>query len=127
MSPNVLLACGCRAMAVSDGRPSCPVHDTTEVAQEQPNLTGREAVCGCGTRRPSSLDLAFFEYCGPGSRDAVGMCVCGYADVAHDPNVMRTRVPSNRQTVIELEKCSGFRPRGARETDMFYCGCRGWD
>jgi len=44
--------------------PSCVVHDCIEVAESVPDLAGRKASCGlgCGHERPSSLDLAFFEY-----------------------------------------------------------------
>ena len=135
MSPSVMMRCGCRAQAVRTGTnaPSCPVHLCDEVATA-PDLTGRVAQCAynnprgqCRSEKPSSLDLAFFEWRGEGSPAAVEHCVCGYHAVAHDPQVTRTYVRGNQQTVVERGECSGFRPRGAWDTDLYYCGCRGWD
>lgn len=93
-----------------------------------PNM--RVAKCTyCGSLRPSSEheSLAFFEFHGEGSREATETCKCGYHMMAHDPAEMARNVPNNRQTVVEQGKCKGFEPRGPRETDSFYCGCRGWD
>jgi len=74
-------------------------------------------VCTC--EQPSSKDLPFFEFCGPGSREADELCKhCGYHKVAHekDPRELRgTHV------------CSHFEPKGDRGFDKFYCGCHGWD
>lgn len=89
-----------------------------------PDLTGRMARCMCGKQKPSSLDLAFFEYRGPGSRNAVHSCICGYYDVAHD---LLAADPVKYRHVRAV-KCGGtFAPRGDVGTDSFYCGCRGWD
>jgi hypothetical protein len=40
----------------------------------------------CKTQsQPSSLDLAFFEYHGVGSRESIERCKCGYSWIAHQP------------------------------------------
>ena len=93
-----------------------------------PDLTGRIARCSCGRTEPSDAKvLAFFEYCGPDSRRSQEQCKCGYNECAHDKEYMSRNVPSNRLTVVEQGKCSGFQARGPLEFDMYYCGCRGWD
>ena len=98
--------------------------DMTENKQESaiqtadPLVAGRMAKCTCGRTEPSSPKLAFFEFCGEGSRDAVDICGCGYHSVAHTPEVM-ARNPAL--------KCSTFKASGPREFDRYYCGCRGWD
>lgn len=74
--------------------------------------------------------LAFFAFCGEGSYDA-SMCVCGYAECAHDPEYMATLVPGRngrpRPTVVERGNCAGFVARGGRDHDRWYCGCKGWN
>jgi len=68
-----IMKCGCVAMGscsrlngveYNPPIPSCITHDCIEVAPAAPDLTGRVATCGlnCKSQRPSSLDLAFFEY-----------------------------------------------------------------
>jgi hypothetical protein len=92
-----------------------------------PQLIGRTAKCGCGKSVPSTSheSLFGFEYRGPASSEATDICVCGYHKVAHDPEGVKNNV--YKRTVVQDGKCSGFRPRGPREHDTFYCGCRGWD
>lgn len=101
----------------------------TPRTQPLDDLTGRTARCSCGRKEPSSPKLAFFEYCGPGSKDAPERCTCGYMRCAHDPAFMEQNVPSNRRTVIEDGRCTAgvFTPRGPREFDSYYCGCWEWD
>ncbi len=71
-------------------------------------------VCTCV--QPSSKELPFFEYCGPGSRQADELCKhCGYHKVAHD------KADRSRQV------CGKFEPKGDTGFDKFYCGCAGWD
>ena len=86
---------------------------------------GREAVCSCGARRPSSdMTLAFYEYRGPGSAAAEDGCKhCMYYKCAHE------RQPKlvDPSSCVERGECKGFEPHGAHETDTFYCGCGGWD
>lgn len=99
---------------------------TAAQAREQGLLVGRVARCPhCLTECPSDGEapgykgeLPFFEYRGPGSREALDTCKCGYARKAHEPEV-RAR---NRAL-----KCETFDLRGPAEFDLFYCGCRGWD
>jgi hypothetical protein len=80
----------------------------------------RMARCGCGRMEPSSKDLAFFEFCGEGSKDALEICGnCGYHIVAHSPN-------HPRKHELPLV-CLDFTPKGCQEFDRYYCGCRGWD
>jgi hypothetical protein len=88
-----------------------------------PNLEGRFANCGYPGhgKMPSSTDLAFFDYRGPGSAWATLHCKCGYHLVAHKHNPDRVSP--------DPIKCrfGGFVERGPAEFDSYYCGCRGWD
>jgi len=87
---------------------------TTHVASET-ELFGRTARCSCGAERSSDYALAFFEYRGENSRAATVSCLhCGYYEEAHD---------GRPHTHI----CEHFEPHGAYDTDIFYCGCRGWN
>lgn len=81
-----------------------------------PHLMGRTATCGFPphAERPSSPDLPFFEYCGPGSKEATDVCVCGFYRIAHQERA---------QHLV----CKAFRARGPQKHDRYYCGCRGWD
>ena len=96
----------------------------TELVKEatkpnNPELAGRRARCSyCKNTEPSSTALAFFEFCGEGSRHATEGCKCGYTVPAHTPEVMAR---NNRLT------CTDFTPRGPAEFDRYYCGCRGFD
>lgn len=119
--------------------PSCIIHNCIEIAPAPPDLAGRMARCAyygsrtsprgsygggnecnygqskapvCTCEQPSSGDLPFFEYCGPGSREAE-KCKCGYYESAHKPGMNC--------------KCRKFEPRGGLLIDKFYCGCHGWD
>ncbi len=116
-----MLACGCRANAKrDDGTPSCVIHCCAEIVPT-PDLAGRTAKCAsCKNTRPSSMDLAFFEYQGPGSPSALDTCKCGYYRVAHEYNENRINKEPIRCRV------GGFAPVGPRD-DKFYCGCQGWD
>lgn len=122
----VLMQCGCVAQArdTKTGKPVCVVHFGLDAGADQPvslvpDLTGREARCSYGHHPrgtvPSRLDLAFFEYRGPGSPAATEQCKkCGYLKMAHDEG--RT----------QQGKCE-FEPHGPYEFDKYYCGCWGWD
>ena len=98
---------------------------TTQVkAKDKPDLTHRQAVC-CGAKslRPSSYDLAFFEYRGPGSPRAMDQCKCGYTKAAHDKD-------DNDHVLRRCAEVNGtaiFTARGPFKHDQYYCGCRGWD
>ena len=112
-----MMKCGCAAAGKrkvgEEWVPSCAVHDCIEQV-ETPNLEGRTAMCGTHAPQPSSLALAFFQYRGPGSRDATQVCKCGYYESAH------TDYPDRL-------KCKKFEARGPMLNDLYYCGCRGWD
>ncbi len=129
---NRLMQCGdvahatCRTahFGLEPGHPSCVIHAISEAActpRATPNLEGRQAKCslGCGSIQPSGLNLAFFEYLGPGSPASRQNCKkCGYFDTAH---VRKEGQPPNRHV------CLSFAPHGPYEFDKYYCGCRGWD
>lgn len=94
------------------------------LSHDKDPLQGRQARCTCFKLVPSSRDLAFFEYRGPGSRYAEHECAeCHYFDVAHDPEEMK-----GRKTVVEQGRCTGFKPMPqGKEFDSWYCGHAGWD
>ena len=70
-----MMKCGHAANATSHGSPVCAICAgltlDAEIIVDTPDLTGRQARCGCGRLVSSSVDLAFFEYLGPGSGSAV--------------------------------------------------------
>jgi hypothetical protein len=128
---TTMMTCGHTGMATHAGahdglpanHPSCvidapnPAACTPAVA---PNLDGRLAKCSCGKTRPSSTELAFFEWRGEGSRAAIMTCKqCSYYEIAH----LRKNAGETANRYI----CDNFEPYGAFEFDLFYCGCRGWD
>ena len=119
---SVMMECGHATNATSDGLPVCAIcapNVRAYTVASDPDLTDREARCGCGKIVPSSKGLAFFEYRGEGSQAATNMCRhCRYAEQAHalKPNVKHLQ-----------HCCDAFEPHGAWEYDTFYCGCRGWD
>lgn len=101
--------------------PCCGICDCTEVDDAAPSLEGRQACCsheygpkGKHAIVASSSELAFFEYRGPGSREATQKCTCGYALVAHGKSGFRC-------------KSGGFKAKGPQQYDHHYCGCHGWD
>ena len=98
VNDRVLMKCGCVAHAVCTARggvqidppiPACIVHECYEVAQTTPCLDGRTAECAYRPKghaiKPSSYDLPFFVYRGPGSPEAEDKCKCGYARNTHYP------------------------------------------
>lgn len=119
------MKCGCAAQGVrveKDGSriPSCLIHDCVEVDDKAPSLEGRQSCCssmygpkGIHDVRPSSPELAFFEYKGPWSRHATEMCKCGYLQIAHERG--------------HRCKFGKFTPVGPAQYDKHYCGCMGWD
>ena len=132
----ILMKCGCVAMAVCRQRngvvydppiPACAIHDCVEPAEEQPDLTGREAQCTmCGKPAPSSIDLPFFEYRGPGSPFATEKCGnCGYHKTVHEGTgcYKRTNEPVRG---LCIHRGQQFTPIGD-QPDEYYCGCRGWE
>lgn len=91
MSEHVVMACGCTSHAkrkTEDGYvPACIVHDCIEVLDDQPDLIGRTAFCAYGkhAEKPSSPELPFFEYHGPGSASARELCECRKHRSLHHP------------------------------------------
>jgi hypothetical protein len=70
------------------------------------------------------MDLAFFQYRGENSPDAINTCKhCKFHWQAHEHD--NHRVFAN--SVVEDGKCPGFEPHGAWDFDLFFCGCSGWD
>jgi hypothetical protein len=120
----------------NDGCYGLIVHHRREDRDKRPDLSGRMAKCSYSHANPSvrqrvgaspvpsSFDLAFFEYCGPGSREATEKCVCGYLKIAHDNNGGKC---PNRPLSRQRPPSRTFTPQGPREFDRFYCGCFGWD
>lgn len=64
----VLMKCGHSSNATRDGKPCCVIcagiiPGAYEIAEIQPDLTGRKAKCAsCGKTKDSSINLPFFEY-----------------------------------------------------------------
>jgi hypothetical protein len=137
---NQLMGCSDVATSVHsqphDGleanHPSCVVdfgiHPLACVVIGKPDLTGRFATCSYKTPGkyggnhdpiPSDYNLAFFEYQGPGSREANEICVCKYAKVAHGEINAATKRPG----ITSHE----FQSQGPQKFDKYYCGCFGWD
>jgi hypothetical protein len=85
----------------------------------------RIARCECGAERPSveREELFGFQDRGPGSFEARNRCTCGYLREAHFPDSSRVRP----LTVVERFLCKQFEPKGPRQYDSFYCGCRGME
>lgn len=123
-----LMECGHVAQGTNAaGEPSCIicvglVDGAEKVANPVP-LEGRMARCTCEREPvPSSFDLAFFEYRGPGSYQGRVTCRnCRYYDTAHEMKV-RENPPHLRRFC-----CDNFEPIGEREFDLYYCGHAGWD
>lgn len=93
------------------------------MSEQTMNLDGRVARCACGMEKPSSPDLAFFEYRGEGSSVATTSCkTCRYHRIAHER-------AANDPEATHLRHILGhdFEPVGGLDEDIFYCGCRGWD
>jgi hypothetical protein len=137
MSMHPLMKCGCAAQGVLSAKggvkfdppiPACVVHDCYEMADSVPDLTGRMADCdyrpdGHATK-PSSFDLAFFEFRGEGSREATEICKCRMSRKLHDEN--GGKIPARKYAML-MKGCAGFMPKGPQERDRYYCGCHGWD
>ena len=125
MKQMIMMACGHTNNASAkrpDGNiPACAICGTTEVVAEMPNLEGREAICSCGSKVPSTMNLAFFEFKGEGSPRSLTTCAdCSGAEVLH-----REFNPVTQRPGTKLDH--KFTPRGAFEFDSYYCGCYGWD
>lgn len=127
---NVLMRCGHSANAIdANGQPRCVIC-TAKVTVPSPDLSGRMAECTyCGKRVPSSVNLPFFEYKGPGSLCAETKChVCGYYTKGIPLKngklcYCNTNKPIPSVCINKGKKCV----YGPLEYDEYYCGCRGWD
>lgn len=123
---NPLMKCGHIAQGHDENNnPICVIcfgitQNALIVVEENniPSLEGRKAKCTyCGNIRDSSYDLAFFEYHGNGSYNAINSCKnCRYYEVAHNSDSRN----------INKNICDNFEPIGDT-IDIYYCGCRGWD
>jgi hypothetical protein len=131
MDTHPMMKCGCAAAGVMRSKggvtydppiPSCITHSCTELADTQPDLEGRIAQCAYSPSghapKPSSPELAFFEWRGAGSPNATTKCKCGMSIVAHEGG-------ANYRKEFRC-KAGGFTPIGDQH-DQYYCGCMGWD
>ncbi len=131
-----LMKCGHTAQGIVSGskEPVCIIcHGNPDAAipeDKTPDLAGRLAKCAqCGRKETSSIDLAFFEYRGGGSRVANNQChVCGYFTKGKPLKngkhcYQNSDKPIPHVCVNKGKKCE----YGAFEYDLYYCGCRGWD
>lgn len=146
---KVYLSCGHTTYAthsqthdgLPENHPSCFIHETCRQVAA-PDLTGRFAKCtydtgrpghgryyheGDHTPRPSSPNLAFFEYKGPGSLWAFEHCKnCNSVYAAH---VNKKKFANDERQHRNFGKvCDNFiSAETPAEFDEFYCGCFGWD
>lgn len=137
------MSCGHSANAVTDtGAPACaicaPLIEATLVVRP-PDLSGRMAKC-CDKApvRPSSPDLAFFEYRGPGSRAATHCRHCRYYPEAHTDECQGCKGTGKGYKAAPCNRCNGTGKRKPScdhyepiaegfEHDSYYCGHSGWD
>jgi hypothetical protein len=122
---EVMMRCGHAANAVDESQnPVCAVCVLLTplariVDDNPPALIGREAKCYCGMTVPSSTDLPFFEYQGPGSVNATENCAkCEFTIRAHAEVTM-----FGRKGITDHV----FTPHGPYEFDNYYCGHDGWN
>lgn len=104
------------------------------VVNDKPDLTDRVAVCStCGKcEKPSTWDLAFFEFQGPGSRYATKRCKnCPYTKESHKYGDRYATHMDGKLGDYNPHTCKArgksFEPRGPLDEDKYYCGCRGWN
>lgn len=62
-----MMRCGCVANGTTQVNgekfPCCVIHGTSKVADEQPDLAGRQSICpSCSRTKPSALSLPFFAH-----------------------------------------------------------------
>ena len=107
-----LMKCGCVAQGLCSWHagkeydppiPSCIIHDCIEIAEKQPDLTGRTARCAYfGSKKlRRSNDECKYGCCGK------ERCECG-------------NVPSSYDLAF-------FEYHPEEKQDRFYCGCHGWN
>lgn len=122
---QTMMACGHSQNAVAKREggniPACVICGTTQVA-EAPNLEGRMAKCSCGSKVPSQMSLAFFEFKGEGSHRGLTTCIeCSGAEVLHRELNPVTGRPGTKTDHAFVPNVAGW------EFDSYYCGCYGWD
>jgi hypothetical protein len=86
---------------------------------DQPNLTGRIAMCGDHAPRPSTdrANLFLFVFRGPGSVEATEICgTCRFHRIAHEYDATRVRPEPHPATIGH-----DFTPIGPRDTDTYVC------
>jgi hypothetical protein len=132
MTDSILMTCGHRSQATSDGKPVCAIcigtsADTAaRTVRQPPDLTGRKAHCiQCNRETDSSVDLPFFALGGDRRtaplelRDrwhaAWTVVILAGGRSQADPLLVASMDDLLRQVV---EAATG---------DLYYCGCRGWD
>lgn len=108
--PHPLMKCGCVAQGVCSAQggvkfnpaiPACVTHDCLEIAEVQPDLTGRTARCSY-----KSCKVHLEKY-----RDT------HYGKLREDG---RSYAPSNLNLPF-------FMYKPTEEYDEYFCGCMGWD
>ena len=118
-----MMKCGHAANSTHDEKPACAICAGISpgayiVDETPPDLTGRIAKCpytDCDSEKPSSTNLAFFEYQGEGSHNAQCCKNCGI------------RHPGEAAPDHAKHRCKGYDPRGDVGYDQYYCGCKGWN
>lgn len=103
--------------------PACVICSDTFQLEGTPHLENRVAACMCGKKQLSAeyQRLAFFQYRGEGSPDALNTCKhCKFHRIAHE-----NKIAGKAQMAKQI--CDNFEPHGAWDFDSYYCGCRGWD
>lgn len=127
------MMCGHAANAVCNSKggvkydppiPSCAICSCTQQVDLPPELKERTAICCTeASIKPSSFDLAFFEFRGEFS-PASTHCTCGYHKAPHYydwPNGDRVSKKPPKGM------CDQYTPKGAWPHDHYYCGHAGWD
>ena len=105
---NPIMKCGCASQGVCKAHggkkldppiPACVVHDCFEIAEVQPSLEGRIALCS-------------YHGCKGNSRRSTN-----YGEYGED----------GRSWAKSSADLPFFEYRGPWHIDSFYCGCHGWD
>ena len=108
MNDMPILKCGCRAnsMGSTPGnrttRPACVIHSCFEVAEIQPDMTGRMARCAYYGRAVRNSEC---NYKGDVKEEGVWTCRC--------------EQPSGQLPF--------FKHQPDKDYDEFYCGCHSWN
>lgn len=136
-----LMKCGHTAQAINSrtDKPCCVIcsgSPEANIIDDSPlDLSGRFARCsyytGCHSQQSSSIDLAFFEYRGEGSKYAEKEChICGYHSKDWKPNPKNGKICYNNSDKPNPYVCINKGKQcvyGVFEFDRYYCGCHGWN